>query len=210
MARVLLLTTSEKGHLNPMMGVAQWLGRQGHEVGWTCLPSAPDYLTEMGIEPVPIELEEGDEDLATGGAELAELVRDEERLYRWVRTLLLDGVDEQVGPMRQVLRDWQPDVLTTDPMIYAGIIAAHCEEIPYACVSSSLNPVTPEEIECAHARNMQRLSEDRRALFEKYGLSPRFRVADCLSPHLNAVFTTREYVGDVEVPPKTHLVGPSV
>ena len=80
MSRVLITTSPEKGHLNPMVGVAQWLRRMGHTVGWLCLPEPAPQLEQLGVEvlqlphssssstPVPIE---------TGGEALARLVRDE-------------------------------------------------------------------------------------------------------------------------------------
>jgi zeaxanthin glucosyltransferase len=212
MARILFMTSKEKGHLNPVLPVAMQLQERGHHVGWRCLPHATDRLDQMGIDTSASPPREGagEEELETGGPELARLVRDDERLLQWIRTLLVDQVPEQIEPNRQVLRQWRPDVLVVDPMLYGGIIAAHLEGIPYVCISSSLNPVTPDDLDCRHTHNMRALDADRKALFARYEMSPRFKVADCLSPHLNMVLATREYLGaDVEVPPATHLVGPT-
>ncbi len=77
MSRILIATSPEKGHLNPMMGVAQWLRRLGHTVGWLCLPEPAPQLDRLGVEvlhlpqpeapaPAPIE---------TSGEALARLVR---------------------------------------------------------------------------------------------------------------------------------------
>jgi zeaxanthin glucosyltransferase len=45
MNRVLFLSlqvseSASKGHLNPLIGVAQHVRREGHEVGWMSLPRA--------------------------------------------------------------------------------------------------------------------------------------------------------------------------
>jgi MGT family glycosyltransferase len=212
MARILLMSTKERGHLNPLLGVAQWLVRRGHAVGWLCLPRAPSFLGRMGIEPISLEGAVREPDgFVTGGKELAELVRQPDRLRVWIEQLLLDSVRDAIEPVRREFRRWKPGALVADPMIYAGILAAHLEKIPYACVSSSLNPVTPDEVDCPHARNMRALDPRRKSLFAEFGLRPEFRVADCLSPRLNTVFTTPEYVGaDAPVPPNTFLVGPSI
>ena len=215
MAKFLLMTTKEKGHLNPMVGIAKHLMRRDHEVGWCCLPYAPDYLAEMGIEDVPLELPETDgdddeEDFITEGAELAELVRDPERLYPWLRTLLVDNVGDLVEPTRGVLVDWNPDVLVVDPMLYGGIIAAELEEVPYACVSTSLVMVAPNDMDGIYQQHMRQLDPERHALFEDYGLSAEFKLVDCLSPHLNIVLIPAEYIGDDgDIPKNTYLVGPS-
>jgi MGT family glycosyltransferase len=58
-------------------------------------------------------------------------------------------------------------------------------------------------------RTVRTLAEPRAQLFAAHGLRPSFKVCDCLSPYLNTVFTTAEYVGDVPLPPHTFLVGPT-
>ena len=212
MARILFMSSKEKGHVNPLLPVAQELLRRGHHVGWRCLPFAPPRLGELGIDVEPSAAADDSEGeaLATGGPELVELVRDNDRLLRWIRTLLIDQVPGEVDPTREAFRRWEPDLLVVDPMMYQGIIAAHLDDVLYACVSSSLNPVTPDDLDCRHSRNMQAIDADRRRLFSSYGMEPVFKVADCLSPHLNIVFTTKEYVGrDTEIPEATHLVGPT-
>ncbi len=211
MARILFMTTKEKGHVNPMLPVATRLQKRGHHVGWRCLPHATDRLTALGIDVSPSPERDGsDESLATGGAELAQLVVDNDRLLEWIRILLIEQVPEQIDPTRRALRRWEPDVLVVDPMLYQGIIAAHLEDVPYACISSSLNPVTPDDLDCRHTRNMRAIDAERREVFARYGMSPTFKVADCLSPELNIVFTRRDYIGDdTPVPEATHLVGPT-
>ena len=42
--RVLLATSAEKGHLNPMVGMAQWLMRDAHRVGWLTLPEPAEHI----------------------------------------------------------------------------------------------------------------------------------------------------------------------
>ncbi len=212
--RVMLVTSPEKGHLNPMMGVAQWLRRDGHTVGWLCLPEPSPQLADAGVEiltahlpPAPV----GGPELVTGGAELAALVRDELALRAWIRTLLLDLVPGQLDPVRQIMRAFRPDVVALDGMQYAAVIAAHLESIPYAGVSSALTLLEPATVKSALMRNVRSLALDRARLFADYGMAPVFRTCEALSPWLNTIFTTRALVGDdADVPPATLLVGPSL
>jgi MGT family glycosyltransferase len=209
MARLLLVSTAEKGHLNPLVGVAQHLVRAGHHVGWLCMPMAVPGLSSLGVEPLSLPEGTPSPSLVKGGIGLANLVRDPSALRGWIQTLLLDAVPAQIEPLRSVLRSFRPDAVGTDPMLYQAIIAAHLERIPYACISSSLNPVTPDDWDCELVRTVRSLSSARRALFASYGLDPIFRVCDALSPELNTVFTTDAYVDSSELPAATHLVGPS-
>ncbi|HLL04058.1 MAG TPA: glycosyltransferase [Myxococcaceae bacterium] len=213
MSRVLITTSPEKGHLNPMIGVAQWLRRMGHTVGWLCLPEPAPGLQQLGVEvlelphsaapsaPAPIE---------TGGEALARLVRDEVALGRWIRGLLLDAVPAQIEPVREVVRRFKPDVMALDGMQYAAVLAAHLEQLPWAGVSSALTLLEPE-LDIALLRNVRALATDRQALFQANGFPARFRTCECLSPRLNTIFATQDFVGPTaRIPPNTHLVGPSL
>lgn len=210
MARILLMSSREKGHVNPLVGVAQHLLRAGHTVGWLCLPSPSEQVRALGVETLALPGSGEAEDFVTGGPELAALVRDADRLGQWIRALLIDAVPALIDPTRELLAKWRADALVVDPMMYHGLIAAHQLGIPYACLSSSLNPVVPPEVTCTLTRHVDALSEARQALFAAHGMSPILRVCDALSPHMNGVFTTRAYVGDVALPPQTWLLGPSI
>jgi len=208
MARLLLVSTAEKGHLHPLVGVAQHLRQAGHTVGWLCLPRAPPQVVRCGAEP--LELPGEPEPGVRGGLAFTALVRDPLGLRSWIQGLLLDAVPAQVEPMRRLLRAWRPDAVGLDPMLYGAVIAAEREGLPYLGISSSLNPVTPEDWECELTRTVRALATARSALFATYGLAPAFRVCDALSPHLTTVFTTAAYAGGQPLPPRTVLVGPSV
>lgn len=210
MARVLFMSTGEKGHLNPMIGVAQWARRLGHEVAWLCIPEPVPQLAAVGIEALPFHGPPPPPHV-TGGEELARLVRSPGPLRLWIKSLLLDAVPGQVEPVRAAMRAWRPTVLATDPMLYQGVIAAHLQGVPWVGISSSLNPVTPATLDTALIRTAAWLADERDALFARYGIEGLdFRVCDCLSPTLTTVFSTPEYVGDAPVPPATMLAGPSL
>lgn len=210
MARIVLMSTMEKGHINPVVGVAQHLLRAGHTVGWLCIPEPAEQVRRLGVEILPFAPPPPPEHI-TGGEALANLVRDEARLHHWIKTLLLDAVPDQIEPLRQSVRAWRPDVVAPDPMLYQGVIAAHLEKIPVATISSSLNPVTPESIDCGLTRTIKALGGQRQDLFARYGVPTRFRVCDWLAERVNVVFSTPEYVGRVaDIPPNVQLVGPSL
>jgi MGT family glycosyltransferase len=206
MARVILATSPEKGHINPMVGVAQHLGARGHQVKWLCVGRAPAQLRSLGVEVLEVP---GAEGTPLMGAEMAGMIRDPARLRAWVGELLLGAVPRQVEPIRAHLREAKADVVATDPMLYGVVIAAAIEGIRWAGISSSLNPVAPPDLDTPMKRTVEDLAPQREALFGAHGLRYSFRLCDCLSPDLNTVFATRELVGDALLPPATFLVGPS-
>jgi MGT family glycosyltransferase len=207
-SRVLLASSPEKGHTNPLSGLALALRAAGHHVGWLAVPEASDQLRRLGVEVLELG---GGPGLVTGGEALARLVRDRKALRAWIRGLLLDAVPAQLGPARAALERFAPDVVATDGMLYAVVIAAEELGVPWAGISSALTLLEPPGLDFDLIRNVRALATDRAALFASYGLHPAFRTCECLSPRLNVVFATEALVGDdAAVPSATWLVGPSL
>ncbi|QSQ21071.1 glycosyltransferase [Pyxidicoccus parkwayensis] len=210
MSRILIATSPEKGHLNPMIGVAQWLRRLGHTVGWLCIPEPAPQLAKLGVEVLHLPHPETPPPaIETGGEALARLVLDEVALGKWIRGLLIDAVPALLEPVREVIRRFRPDILALDGMQYAAVLAAHDLGIPWAGVSSALSLLEPP-MDYSLKRNVRALAPERQALFQGHGFDARFRNCECLSPRLNIIFATEAFLGpDAGLPPATHLVGPS-
>ncbi len=210
MARFLFFTSTEKGHLNPIIGVAQRLLRRGHRVGWITVPHPLNELARFGIEVVDPGFAPPPE-LVTGGEALSRLVRDPAQLRTWLRGLVIEAVPFQIQPLREAIRRFAPDAISTDGMLYQAVLAAHAEGVPYLGISTALTLLQPQEIDIDLFRNIQTFAEERTRLFSKNGIpDARFRTCEFLSPHGNVVFATRAFVGEgAAVPPDTELVGPS-
>ncbi|MBS2032384.1 MAG: glycosyltransferase family 1 protein [Deltaproteobacteria bacterium] len=209
MKRVLLVSSGEKGHVNPLVGVAQHLREAGHHVGWLVIPEPVEQVKKLGVELVRLPDAAPLEEIVTQGPEMSALARDARALRSWIQALLLDAVPAQIEPLRKALRAFKPDVVGTDPMLYQAYIACHEEQIPFAGISSSLNPVTPDEVDVELTRTVRALASARAALFASHGLAPKFAVCDALGPALTTCFATREYVGDAPLRPAVKLVGPT-
>jgi zeaxanthin glucosyltransferase len=216
--RILFVVLPERGHIHPMLGPAAELARRGHTVAFHASRNVSAQLGRLGFEQIHAdEVPPPAED--NRGAALAELVRDGPRLRRWIRELLLGGVSGDVVRLERALTSFRPDVIAADPMDYQAPIAAARAGLPWAGLSSSLNPVVPDLADPGQGRNRammtseliataMELAAERDALFARHGLRARFRVVDCLSPHLNVVFSTAALVGSP--PPEVELVGPSL
>lgn len=209
MARVLIASSAEKGHVNPLIGVAQQLKEMHHEVGWLCLPKASDQIKSLKVDQVKAELPAHEH--VTGGEALSALVRNPAALRKWIGNLLIDAVPGQVDALRHAISHYNPTIIATDPMLYGVIIAAELEHKPWVGVSNSLNPLAPAAFDCELTRTLADLNASRFKLFALHGLSPSFRVSDCLSPLLNVVFAAPEFTRDIGEPAaNTQQVGASI
>jgi len=208
MSRILFIAIPEKGHINPMIGPAVWLQKGGHAVGFHAMHDISPQLRAAGLRPAAGVAEAPPPPDLNRGEFFAEKVRDPAWLRGWIHRLLIEEAPAQIDPLEKVIRDFEADVVVTDPMIYAAAVAAHRAGVPWVAMSNSLNPVLDGGIESDLLDTVRWLSPARSALFEEHGMQVAFRGCDMLSEDLTIAFTTREFVGhDV---PGVEMVGPSL
>jgi zeaxanthin glucosyltransferase len=208
MKRILFTAIPEKGHLNPMIGPAVHLQERGHEVAFHAACDISPQLTRAGLAAVPGRPPPPAAADLNRGELFAQRVRDPVWLRGWIEELLIDAAEAQIEPMRAAIRAFRPDIVVTDPMLYAVAIAAHREGVPWMALSNSLNPVLDGEIASDLLDTVQWLAPNRAALFARHGMSLRFSGCDMISPRLTVAFTTEEFIG--RSVPGVHLVGPSL
>jgi MGT family glycosyltransferase len=218
MRRILFISlqvseSASKGHLNPLIGVAQHVLRAGYEVGWLSLPRAmgpadADQVRATGASLLPTPpLPEG---ALLSGAELSRLALSPTSAWQAYQSFLLGPVPHLLGPACATIRELNPRAVVVDCMSYAGVLAAHRLGIPYLGVCAGLKILKAGPFRPAYMNDLSPLLPLRERLFREHGLAPEFRLLECLSPFANVVFATRALVGDIELPPNTHLVGPSM
>lgn len=195
--RILIVTIPEKGHINPMIGVAAHLQAAGFELAFFAQQDITPQLQQAGINakmyrpPSPVNINTS---FVTRGKAFVEQLADKAWLRNWIKTLLIDAVPQQVQLLKEAVAHWQPALIVTDPMIYAAPIVANQAGIPWAGISSSLNPVTPAHWQCELTHTLDQLHPQRQALLTTPQWQPQFRVSDVISPWLNIVYTVEEYM----------------
>lgn len=207
MKRFLFISIPEKGHLNPMIGPAAHLRDHGHVVAFFAGRDVSAQVRRAGLDVVPEMLTQPPPLAENRGDLFARQVRDRDWLRGWIKRLLVEEAEAQIEPLRAMIRHFRPDVIVTDPMIYAAVIAAHEEKRPWVAMSNSLNPVLDGAVRSELLETVAWLAPERNDLFVRHGLEMRFSGCDTLSPWLTLAFATEEFIGrPVE---GVHLVGPS-
>ena len=197
----------EKGHINPYIGPAQALADAGHEVVIGAPGDIGCQIARAGLT-FRMDLIAPAGDRVTRGAELVDLIQDGGRLQMWIEQLLLGGIPEGVGRLQDWYRREGAAVVVVDPLYYAAAIAAQREQLPWASVSNSLNPVIPRDLDSDLLRTVRGLSRRRAGLFRQCGVEAEFSGCDVLSPWLTVAFATEALVG--RAPAGVTLVGPSL
>jgi MGT family glycosyltransferase len=211
--RILVIALGFKGEVNQRIPLVQELVALGHRVWWLSPLGTPDdQLRSVGISVVELASTEIPTRSLSGEAR-ARIVEDDAAVLAWNRDFYIEKVPVQVEPLRHKLRELAPDVVVLDGTLYAAAIATQLEGIPFANVSAGWMLQQPADFDYPMMQRVRALSSERAALFASYGLSPRFRAWEIVSPHLNVVFSTEAMVGPPvtsEGSPTVQLVGPSV
>lgn len=195
--KILAFLIAELGHVHPLLPTLRHLDAD-HDVVIAAAADVSRHVRAAGMRAQVVVLDHAGSARVTEGAAFAQALRDPHWLSSWVETLLLDEVAAEVPVMRAAIARHQPDVIVADPMLYAVAIAAEQSGVPWASLSSSLNPLTRSSLPTtALEHTLQRLAPRRAQIFADHGVAvPDFWVSDARSPWLNIAFSTAAFAAD--------------
>ncbi|KAA2255920.1 glycosyltransferase family 1 protein [Solihabitans fulvus] len=196
MSRFLFVVPPLVGHVNPALGIAQALARNGHEVAWTGseLSLRPLLGADATVFPTGTRLHRPQADC--GLAALKSL---------WTRFVVpfarftLPAVDKAVVA-------YEPDVVVVDQHTPTGAAVAHRHGLPWATLACST-------IELARPyRGLPKVEAWMRDLLLTLWTDAGLPEADWhdqrFSPHLVLACAIRELLGDNTFPDHVKLIGP--
>jgi zeaxanthin glucosyltransferase len=209
-ARVLIMTCGFKGEVNPRIPVAHQLLDSNAEVRWLATSDPGAQLASAGIEVMASP--PGVYRTMLRGEARQWIVNNRDDSFRASYQFYVEDMPARVDLVRPVVREYQPDVMLIEGWIYEGILAAALEGVPWVNTSANLTLIQPEALAHQQADEVRTLASGRARLFARFGVPDAgFRGLECVSPWSNTVFTTTELVGGRGwVPPRTHMVGPSI
>ncbi len=207
MARILFISPAGSiGHYAPYAGIAQHLKALKHHVGWIATTRArAELVASLGVEVIRTEV---DQPLVIqeGG-----WLDDDAAVLNVLRRQFFEAIPGLLEPVRAAIRAFQPDVMVCDNQSFVGHIAASLERRPFVGVGTNLLTLGDGVIDFPFKRLIRQLDAERASTFERYGLHPDFGLFEVRSPYVNVVFATPALVGaDLPLPPRVHLVGPSI
>jgi len=210
--RVLLVAIPEPGHLNASICVAQNLVASGHEIAFFTNDDITPRLARAGLECPGFHVAKKNPARFAGPRTrtLGKLLGTPAWRVKWTYYLLLGTLDAQIARLREVVAEFRPDVISTDPMAYAGVIVAEQEGIPWAGVATNLACLAPPDWDCPMFEDLRAHVAKRDEVFATHGVTVTFDRGDAISPWLNVVFTTETFIPrSLSGNQHAHLVGPS-
>jgi zeaxanthin glucosyltransferase len=195
MARILFTASPLAGHLNPMLGPARRLARD-HEIAFFSMEDLSARLQKAGIDCRIFNSADADPRTAPSRASreaFSARLRQRAFAARWFTYTIVETARVQVEALRAVMREWRPDCIYADPIVYAGPIAAELERIPWVAASSTFLPLTPNGFDRESVRVLAEIEPAARALFGEFGVEIRRECSQLVSPWLNVAFTTEQF-----------------
>jgi MGT family glycosyltransferase len=127
-SRFLFVVPPLVGHVNPTIGVAAALARQGHEVAWAGHTELVARLAGPGARVLPCAVPESDGAAVERPAEL----RGPAALKFLWETFLVPLAEAMIPGVYAAVDRFEPDVLVVDQQAVAGAVVAQRRGLPWA------------------------------------------------------------------------------
>jgi MGT family glycosyltransferase len=149
MARFLITCWPFVGHLYPQMSVAHALRDRGHEVAFYTHESTRSIVEGEGFMLFPFEHVDDQryERIHALEAEVPATQPKRKTLsvaLRAYRDMLAGSMPEMIADLQPIVKRWQPDVVVTDPALWASILVLwELTGVPVALLTQMLGSMIP-------------------------------------------------------------------
>ena len=209
MPKFLFIVPPFTGHINPTLGIGSELLSRGHEVIWIGIIQLHEKnIPEGGSFIVPKELQMYENEINgimqkqdnghdMVGVEALKFAMEE--TYIPFCNYIVDGI-------LRIIDEIHPDVIVHDENMFAGAICAVLKKIPYV-TSIAVPPgiLQPSGVLPKVEEWQTRLIID---MQKKFGIEEESKIIN--SPHMNLVYTSKEFIGNIHFPDHYKFVGPII
>jgi MGT family glycosyltransferase len=199
MARFAFIVPPLTGHVNPTLSLGAELLQRGHEVGWISLDDSLRLPEGGQLLLIPSDEEQYLDQISKKNVSGIESIK---FLYEEVLIPLNRYMFEGITT---ILETFKPDVIINDHQLFSGAIAAYKMDIPYATsVTAPAAVKMMEDLPGVHEWEIKQII----GLQQELGI-PYDRAIVC-SEMLTMIFTSKDFFGDMSLPPWYKFIGPVI
>lgn len=203
---------ASKGHLHPAIEIGLELKRRGHEVAILPLPNPfnEEDRKQLArcdfaiIEPPPLP-----QGLPLSPQELGELAKYTATTAKAYHSFLVAPLEHQFAAILEKIKQFNPDIIVYDLLVYATPLAARLLEIPDMGYCAGLKLAAPPTLTAIYQSVYWELAPLIQEFLDKHALQAHFHHLELLSTTAQLVFTPAEFISNIDhvAPPRTTFVG---
>lgn len=205
--------SSSKGHLHPAIEIALALKARGHEVALLPLPcplneeditQLKNYQIELFPPPVlPPTLPFSKEKLEM-------LAINPETTHLAYESFLMTPLPYQFDAVLQKMREWKPDILVYDLLVYTAPLAARKIGLKEIGFCAGLKLIAPDSLTKIYQTTAKKLAPTLKDYIEKIDIKADFHHLELLSLTQQMVFTSKNFINaqNINYPQGTILMEP--
>jgi MGT family glycosyltransferase len=203
---------ASKGHLHPAIETGLELRQRGHSVAILPIPSPLSQADRDQIQRCHFEIIEPPplpKGLPLSPEELGQLAKNPQTTAEAYHSFLVAPLLYQFESILQKIRDYKPDIIVYDLLVYAAPLAARLLGIPDIGYCAGLKVIAPLALTGIYQSIRQKLSPILDSFLEKYSLTAKFHHLELLSSTYQLVFIPESFIEEKETtnPPNTIFAG---
>lgn len=203
---------ASKGHLHPAIELGLELKRRGHEVGILPLPSPfnkadREQIARCQFEIIdPPSLPKG---LLLSPQELGQFAKHSSTTTKAYHSFLVAPLEHQFDKILKKIKDFNPDVVVYDLLVYAAPIAARLLDIPDIGYCAGLKLIAPSSLTTTYQSVYEELAPIICNFLKKHSVIAEFHHLELLSNSFQFVFTPENFIMEIEntIPRRTIFAG---
>lgn len=203
---------ASKGHLHPAIEIGLELKRRGHEVGILPLPNPfnktdREQIARCDFEVIdPPSLPDG---VMRSPQELGKLAKHPSTTAQAYHSFLVAPLEHQFDDILKKIKDYNPDVIVYDLLVYAAPIAARLLDIPDIGYCAGLKLIAPASLTMNYQSMHNELAPAINGFVKKYAANVEFHHLELLANTFQFVFTPNAFMAKMKnvVPRRTICAG---
>lgn len=203
---------ASKGHLHPAIELGLDLQKRGHTVAILPLPSPFSKADREQVQRCHFNIIEPPvlpEGLPLNPGELARLAKNPLTTAKAYQSFLVAPLEHQFEGVVKKIRDFNPDIIVYDLLVYAAPLAARRLGIPDIGYCAGLKLIAPSALTGIYQSVRKELAAHIDHFLDVYSLKATFHHLELLASTYQLVFVPNEFIGEVEKtnPKNTICVG---